>query len=203
MLDEAGFTDATIVGTNDLDEHIIESLGIQGAAIGLWAVGTRLVTAYEEPALGGVYKLAATRASGADWVEKIKLSEQAVKTTTPGILQVRRFHEHGEAVGDMIYDERHPSSGPPTIVDPADQTRRKTFSHAESSEDLLVPVLRGGSLVAPLPSIDSIRARTAAQVSALHAGIKRFVNPHVYPVGLEKSLYERKTKLILEAKGFG
>ncbi|MBI2212515.1 MAG: nicotinate phosphoribosyltransferase [Acidobacteria bacterium] len=202
MLDEAGFTDATIVGTNDLDEHIIESLGIQGAAIGLWAVGTRLVTAYEEPALGGVYKLAATRAPGADWVEKIKLSEQAVKTTTPGVLQVRRFHEHGAAVGDMIYDERHPPAGSPTIVDPADLTRRKTFAHAESSEELLVPVMRGGARVLELPAIDAIRARTAAQVSALHPGIRRFVNPHVYPVGLEKSLYDRKTQLILEAKGF-
>jgi nicotinate phosphoribosyltransferase len=202
LLDEAGFTGATIVGTNDLDEHIIESLGIQGAAIGLWAVGTRLVTAYEEPALGGVYKLAATRAPGAGWVDKIKLSEQAVKTTTPGILQVRRFHARGEAVGDMIYDERHPPADPPTIVDPADLTRRKTFSHAEAVEDLLVPVLRGGARVSELPSIAAIRERTAAQVATLHPGIRRFVNPHVYPVGLEKSLYDRKTKLILEAKGY-
>lgn len=201
-LDEAGFADALIMGTNELDEHIIESLGQQDAAIGLWGVGTRLVTAYEEPALGGVYKLAATRAPGREWVEKIKLSEQAVKTTTPGILQVRRFFEHGEAIGDMIYDERHPPAEPPTIVDPADLTRRKTFAHPESQEDLLSPVFRGGKLAAELPAIDAIRARAASQLASFHAGIKRFVNPHIYPVGLEKSLYDRKTKLILEARGF-
>ncbi|MGK2855761.1 MAG: nicotinate phosphoribosyltransferase [Thermoanaerobaculia bacterium] len=203
ILDAGGFPDAAIMATNDLDEHIIESLGQQGAAIGLWGVGTRLVTAYEEPALGGVYKLAATRARGGDWVEKIKLSEQAVKTTTPGILQVRRFFEHGEAVGDMIYDERHPPVAHPTIVDPADMTRRKTFADSAATEELLAPVFRAGKLVADLPSIDSIRARAVAQIASFHSGIKRFVNPHIYPVGLEKSLYERKTKLILEAKGYG
>lgn len=202
ILDEGGFPDAAIMGTNDLDEHIIESLGQQDAAIGIWGVGTRLVTAYEEPALGGVYKLAATRAPGGDWVEKIKLSEQAVKTTTPGILQVRRFFEHGEAVGDMIYDERHPPAEHPTIVDPADMTRRKTFAHPEASEELLSPVFRGGKLVAPLPPIGAIRERAAAQIASFHSGIKRFVNPHIYPVGLEKSLYDRKMKAILDAKGF-
>lgn len=203
ILDEGGFADAVIMATNDLDEHIIESLCQQEAAIGLWGVGTRLVTAYDERALGGVYKLAATRAPGGEWVEKIKLSEQAVKTTTPGVLQVRRFFEHGEAVGDMIYDERHPPAEQPTIVDPADLTRRKTFHQAAATEELLAPVFRRGKLVAGLPSIEEIRTRARSQIASFHSGIKRFVNPHVYPVGLEKSLYDRKMKAILDAKGFG
>ncbi len=103
----------------------------------------------------------------------------------------------------MIYDERHPPADPPTIVDPADLTRRKTFTHPVATEDLLVPVFREGRLVAELPPLATIRARAADQIASFHAGIKRFVNPHVYPVGLEKSLYERKTKAILDAKGFG
>ena len=103
----------------------------------------------------------------------------------------------------MIYDERHPPAEPPTIVDPADMTRRKTFAHPSSGEDLLVPVFRAGRLVAEHPTLAAIRARAVSQIASGPAGIKRFVNPHIYPVGLEKSLYERKTKLILEAKGFG
>ena len=91
ILDDAGFPDAVIVGSNDLDEHIITSLKQQGARINVWGVGTRLVTAFDEPALGGVYKLAAIRGDDGEWEAKLKLSEQTAKITTPGMLQVRRF----------------------------------------------------------------------------------------------------------------
>ncbi|MFP5504089.1 MAG: nicotinate phosphoribosyltransferase, partial [Candidatus Sericytochromatia bacterium] len=92
ILDEEGFPEATIVASNDLNELIIESLKHQGAKISVWGVGTQLATAFDQPALGGVYKLSALRAPGEDWKYKLKLSEQAIKISNPGILQVRRFH---------------------------------------------------------------------------------------------------------------
>src|SRR5438132_1172410 len=100
----AGFTKTAILASNDLDELLIESLKAQGAKIGVWGVGTRLVTGYDEPALGGVYKLAAVREPGGAWQRRIKISEQPAKTSTPGILQVRRYTCEGEFRGDQIHD---------------------------------------------------------------------------------------------------
>ena len=214
MLDEAGFTDAVIVASNDLDESVIASLKEQGAAVDVWGVGTRLVTAHEEPALGGVYKLAALQSpDGRDgWEPRVKVSEQAVKTTIPGVLQVRRFHrpatgdDPGVLVGDMIYDEA--MIGPPddrhlVLVDPADATRRKRLGPDCEGEDLLIPVMRSGELTCALPDLASIRTRTHRQLTSLHPAIRRFLNPHEYPVGLEPRLHQHRAELILTARGHG
>lgn len=201
ILDEAGFPDAVIVASNDLDEHLIASLKQQNAPIGMWGVGTKLVTAYDQPALGGVYKLTAIRQPNGDWEDKIKLSEQAVKITNPGLQQVRRFTHGGEFIGDALYDEQHPPGDAVVIVDPLDATRRKHFPPGATSEDLLVPILRGGALATTLPDLASIRARARQQLSMLNPGIKRFTHPHQYPAGLELSLHEKKTRLILRARG--
>ena len=201
MLDAAGFKDAAIVASNDLDEHLITSLKQQGAAINVWGIGTMLVTAYDQPALGGVYKLSAIRKPDGSWEHKIKLSEQTAKVTNPGVLQVRRFRSDKGFFGDAIYDETRPLPGRFTIVDPVDATRRKHFSADTPHEDLLVPLFRRGKLVYQLPSLEAIRARTQKQLSMLHPGIKRFANPHQYPAGLELTLHEFKTELILKAKG--
>jgi nicotinate phosphoribosyltransferase len=201
LLDAAGFKDASIVASNDLNERLIASLKLQGAAIDTWGVGTMLVTAYDQPALGGVYKLSALRKPDGNWDYKIKLSEEASKATNPGVLQVRRFWKGQEFIGDAIYDETRPLARQITIVDPADATRRKRFSPETKYEDLLVPVLRRGKLVYNPPSLNAIRARAKEQLAMLHPGIKRFENPHRYPAGLELSLHEFKTELILRAKG--
>jgi len=195
MLDEAGFPNAVIVASNDLDEHIIASLKQQGARVGMWGVGTKLVTAYDQPALGGVYKLGAIREAGGPWNYKVKLSEQAIKVTTPGILQVSRFTQNGEFVGDMIYNEYAPSAAR-VIVDPSNPTRRKLISAEATREDLLVPIFRGGVLVYEEPPLRATKARTEAQLRQLYAGTKRLLNPHEYPVGLEPALFELKTDLI-------
>jgi len=195
MLDDAGFPNAAIAASNDLDEHVIASLKEQGARIDLWGVGTRMVTAFDQPALGGVYKLTALKPRGGAWQYRVKISEQAVKTSTPGLLQVRRFPD-----ADMILDELTPEPTR-TIVDPLDLTRRRTMAADAPFEDLLVPVFRGGRCVYALPSIEEIRARRVAQLGRFHDGVKRFVNPHRYPVGLEERLFELKTRLILEARG--
>jgi nicotinate phosphoribosyltransferase len=195
MLDAAGFPQASIAASNELDEHVIESLKEQGARIDLWGVGTRLITAWGQPALGGVYKLSALRRDGGEWEYRLKLSEQAAKISTPGMLQVRRFPD-----ADMIFDELGPSPSR-TIIDPLDLTRRRTISAKAQYEDLLVPLFRDGRRVYELPPIEEIRARRAAQLERFHSGVKRFVNPHRYPVGLEQQLFDLKTRLILEARG--
>lgn len=201
LLDEAGFADAAIVASNDLDEHIIASLKEQGARIGVWGVGTKLVTAYDQPALGGVYKLAAIRDPGGPWRYKVKVSEQAIKVSTPGVQQVRRFSERGSFLADMIYDEVAGAPSTATLVDPLDPTRRRRIDPATAYEDLLRPIFRQGRAVYESPPLTEIRARTGRQLASFHSGIKRLVNPHQYPVGLELGLHELKTRLILEARG--
>jgi nicotinate phosphoribosyltransferase len=204
ILDEAGFPKAQILASNDLDETLIAELKRQGAAIGVWGVGTRLVTAHGDPALGGVYKLTAVRGAGGDWEDRVKISEQPAKTTNPGILQVRRFRQGGrsggEFAGDVIWDERWDLGAAPTMVDPLDLTRRKTIPAGAEGEDLLVPVFRQGRRVYDPPGLPAIRARVRAQLAGFHEGIKRFVNPHRYPVGMELGYFERKTELVLEAR---
>ena len=131
----------------------------------------------------------------------MKLSEQTVKTTNPGILQVRRFRQGGELIGDLIWDERHELGAAPTMVDPLDLTRRKTIPEDAEGEDLLVPVFRRGSRVYDPPGLEEIRARVREQLGGFHEGVKRFVNPHRYPVGMELGYFERKTRLVLAARG--
>ena len=202
ILDDAGFPNAVIFASNDLDENIIVSLKEQGAKIDAWGVGTRLVTGHDDPALGGVYKLSGIRQPGGPWQHKIKLSEQAVKISNPGVLQVRRYCCNGECAGDVIYDEEHPIQGDCTMVDPFDVTRRKVMPKDAAQEDLLTPIFRQGQKVYQSPALETIRQRTKQQLAMFHSGIKRFVNPHQYPVGLELGLNERKQKLILQARGF-
>ena len=204
ILDEGGFPKATIFASNDLDETIIASLKEQDARIGAWGVGTNLVTGAGQPALGGVYKLSAIRGSGARegaWDYKVKLSEQAIKTSTPGILQVRRYHVDNEYREDMIYNIEEPLDVSPVIVDPLDATRRRAIPAATPYEDLLSPIFRGGKRVYEPVPLEKIRRRTQEQLAQFHAGVKRFVNPHKYPVGLEKKLFDLKTDLILKARG--
>lgn len=201
ILDEEGFASSVIVASGDLDEHLIASLREQGARIDVWGVGTRLTTAFEQPALGGIYKLAAVREPDGTWAHRLKVSDQVTKTTTPGILQTRRFEGAEGLVADMIWDELlGPGGAPATIVAPEDPTRRKLLPEGLKSEDLLVPVFRNGQRVYDPPAIEQTRARVRHQLSRLHPGIKRFLNPHGYPAGLQKDLHELKTRLILQAR---
>jgi nicotinate phosphoribosyltransferase len=201
ILDEAGFPKANIIASNDLDETIITSLKEQAAAIDVWGVGTKLVTAFDQAALGGVYKLGAIRKPKTAWEYKVKLSEQTVKTSNPGIQQVRRFQSNGQFIGDAIYDLGQKAPSHWTIVDPADPLRHKDVVATATVEDLLVPVFRCGNLVYEAPTIHAIRERTQNQLNMFHPGIKRLVHPHQYPVGLELSLHQLKTKQIQKLRG--
>lgn len=196
-LDEAGFHDVIIVASNDLDEHTIASLKSQRARVDVWGVGTRLVTCYGQGSLGGVLKLTAVRDESGAWRERLKLSEQAVKVSTPGILQTRRFRsEEGLDVADAVYDVRRPVRGACTIVDPFDPTRQRRINHWATYRDVLIPVFRGGSRVYDLPALAASRENTASNLKRLHPGILRLLNPHEYPVGLEASLHERRIELM-------
>jgi len=201
MLDYAGLTDTKIVASNDLDEYILESLHDQNAKLDVLGVGTKLVTAYDQPALGGVYKLSALRNLEGTWESKIKLSEQSLKINIPGIQQVRRFRKNGQLVADMIYDIEDGFSEEPTIVDPNDPTKSKKLDiHKLESEDLLEPIFKKGKLIYQKPSLRDIREIVKSEMMHIHSGIKRFVNPHVYVVGLESKLYEKRLRLILEQR---
>ena len=200
MLDEAGFTKARVLASNELDEHLVASLKEQSAAISAWGVGTRLVTGHPDAALGGVFKLTAVRRPGEAWRPKVKLSEQPIKTSIPGVLQVSRFRGDAEAVADVIFDVGMPPKGPVTMVDPLDPTRRRTIPAGTPSQDLLVPIFRAGRRVYDPPPLTEVRRRVADELSRFHAGVKRFVNPHRYPVGLERGLHDLRTRLIVEAR---
>lgn len=197
MLDEAGLHDASVVASNDLDEQTIQSLKQQGAKVNVWGVGTRLITAYDQPALGGVYKLGAVRAKGGAWRPVIKASEQLAKASVPGILGVRRYFGAEGMVADMIYDQMHAPGGD-VIVDPSDPIRRRRLQG--SHREVLIPVLRKGVPVAASETIAQASDRRKASLGLLHESSKRLLNPHAYPAGLELGLHERRTEMVLQAR---
>jgi nicotinate phosphoribosyltransferase len=198
-LDDAGFPRAQIMASNDLDEETIESLRIQNAAVDTWGVGTRLVTADGQPALGGVYKLAAMRQPDGPWRHVLKVSEQADKTTVPGILGVRRYYdENGIAAGDAIVDELTDEAQPLLIIHPSAPHRRKRLDDLRESESLLVPQVRGGRRVSEVQSVDAVRDRARESLARFDPAVLRRVNPHAYPAGLESALHARREALIEE-----
>ena len=200
MLDAAGFPDAKIVASNDLDETLITSLFEQGAKIDVFGVGTKLVTAFDQPALGGVYKLGASRGEDGAWRDAIKLSEQPIKISNPGILQVRRLRRGDEMVGDVIYDSESGLAGP-ALHDIEDPTRPVWSPAFETGEDLLVTMLAGGNRARPADSLEVARARAARELTQLSVRTKRFINPQPYPVGLDMHVHTRKQQLIAAARG--
>ncbi|RDH40089.1 MAG: nicotinate phosphoribosyltransferase [Candidatus Aquirickettsiella gammari] len=205
LLDQAGYKEAIIVASNDLDPLVISSLKEQGASINVWGVGTHLITAYEQPALEGVYKLSAIKSPQGEWQNKLKLSEQMIKISTPGILSVRRFYadkRDGLAMADVIYDERSGISDNEAllIIDPSDPTKRRSIPAHTPHRDLLQAIFRKGQLVYKVPSLKSSQEKTHTQLQQFHESIRRLLNPHFYPVGLEKNLYDLKLELILKAK---
>lgn len=196
MMNEAGFPEAKIYASNELDETVISELKRQGAQIDAWGVGTNLVTSKDQPALDGVYKLSALQDVSGKWQNKLKLSEQMLKISNPGFQQVRRFSQNGEFVGDAIYDLRDAVDGNLKVMDLLDPTKEWLFKKGLKADDLLQPLFKKGVLVYNLPSLTEIRERVKQQLSHFPAGIKRFLNPHLYPVGMEEKLYKEKVRLV-------
>lgn len=188
-LDAAGLPDAKVVASNDLDEHRIVALKEAGAAIDLWGVGTRLVTGGGEGALGGVYKLSAIADDEGRLQDRVKLSEDAIKSSLPGVQQVRRHWLDGRMVGDVIYDQEQGTEGASTACDRRGQT--VVVPAGSTAHDLLVPVLRGGKPVDGMPSLDASRRHAAEQVAALPEKVVQWHQPESFPVGISQDLYRR------------
>ena len=205
MLDEAGLNDCGIVLSNDLDEYTIRSIRQEGVEVMSWGVGTKLACAYDQPTLGGVYKLSATKPAGADiWIDHIKISESVQKLTTPGVLDVRRyFSADGHIAGDMVFDTNAEVNAKEIIVDPYDSLRRKKLA-GKRYELLLAPLARKGTCVLEGDLRDAIAARERmfAGLETLDETQKRLLNPHTYPVGLERNLFDRRSELVAKMKGF-
>lgn len=200
MLDKAGFTNAKIVCSGDLDEYAIADMKRHGAKIDMWGVGTKLTTGQPDAALGGIYKLGAIRRPGGEWHYRIKLSDERAKTSCPGLLEVRRFHQaDGRFVADAIYEIDHRVSEPCTIVEL--ETDKKTQIPAKTDySDLLVPIFRKGELVYQAPELEVSREHTCTQLSCAPPEILRLQNPIAYKVGIERSLYDLRSKLIARAR---
>ena len=200
ILDAEGFPNAFIVGSNELDENSIAGLKKRGASISVWGIGTRLVTAHGQPALGGVYKLAAIRKPKGEWKYKVKISEEAAKDSIPGILQVRRYSKDNQPIADVIYDQKTDISQECKAIDLADNTRNILTPAECDYKDLLVPVLRKGKRVYPRRALAEIKKSARENLDRLDAGIKRLDHPGRFPVGLEISLHALKAKLILKKR---
>ena len=205
LLDEAGFPNARIVASNDLDEYQIETLHKTGSKITLWGVGTHLVTGGGQSALGGVYKLAAVRdldpltGQPGSWQHRIKLSEEPIKVTNPGIQQIRRFSDDQGFVADAIYQPTDPPGEKWTIF-PFHKPAPLTLPGNLTTTDLLVPIFRQGKQVYDPPSLKDTRQHCLKQVAQLNPDVARLHHPEPYPVGLEQNLHELKAKLMAEAK---
>lgn len=200
LLDEAGFQDTAILASNDLDEHVVESLVLQQAAITIWCVGTKLVTGHDDAALGGVYKLSMIGKNGGPLEPRIKLSEQPSKISNPGLQQVRRWIRNDRYIADAIYDEAQGCEQPTRLVDPFDPTRQRVMAPELAYEDLLAPVVRAGKRVAAPPPLVQVRERAQREIARLDPAVRRLVNPHEYPVGLSAQLYAERLKLIQKAR---
>jgi len=192
LLDQAGLTEAAIVASNDLDEYEITRLKATGARIDIWGVGTRLATAKDDPALGGVYKLAALRDQDGAWDFRLKLSNDPIKVSNPGLLQVQRYEREGEWVGDLIYHEPWPM----------EEERFLSFHGASVSLEgatetaLLQPIFEAGKLIYTVPSLATSRQLAQTQLAKLSERYRRLEEAASFPVGLEPRLAQRKQEMI-------
>ena len=195
LLDAAGFTDASICASSDLDEYLISSLKSQHAAVDSWGVGTNLITSKDCPAFGGVYKLAAIERDGV-FEPKIKLSENSWKVTNPGNKTIYRIYDtEGKLKADLIAltEEEIDPKQPLLLFDPV-ETWKKTLLHPGeyTMKELLVPVFEGGKCVYTSPSVMDIRAYCAQDIDTLWDESRRLVNPHRVYIDLSKRLWNLK-----------
>jgi nicotinate phosphoribosyltransferase len=197
MLDREGFEEVTIFASSDLDEWIIESIKKQGGRIDSWGVGTKLVTAYSTPALGGVYKLTAIEENG--WMRpKIKLSDNPEKVTNPGLKRVIRFFDDsGMMRGDVMFlEEEKWEAKPLRAYHPTIPHISKVYPPNYFRQELLVPVFLKGQLVYNKPSLKEIQENSQRNLKQLGSEFKRFKNPHIYHVSLSKQLMKAKRDLL-------
>lgn len=191
-LDENGFAEVKILASGDLDEYVIENLRAQGAAIDTFGIGTRLATAFGEPALGGVYKLVALR-TGENWQPKIKLSSNPAKTTIPGRKQIWRWEAGGRYLGDALALVDEPA--PLRMRHPDFDYKRTELPHGEL-KPLLEQRIVAGESTGRSRTLEEGRERARVELAALPTEHKRLVNPHTYRVGLSDNLSQLRRAMI-------
>ncbi len=201
MLDEAGFSDAVISASNDLDEYLIDSLKVQGAAITSWGVGTNLITSKDWPAFGGVYKLAAIMGEDGKFIPKIKLSENSEKVTNPGNKTIYRIYdkETGKIKADLIclVDETFSEEEPLLLFDPLEPWKKtKCKPGTYTMRELLKPVFVDGECVYESPEVMDIRDYCLKELSTLWDETRRLINPQKVYVDLSNKLYQIKIALL-------
>lgn len=198
MLDDAGFPNAKICASGDLDENLIRDLKLQGACIDSWGVGTKLITSEDCSSLGGVYKLSAEYVDGRV-VPKIKISENPAKITNPGVKRLLRLYDrdNGKAIADLIVLEHevYDESRPLTIYDPVNTWKSMTLTNYTIRE-LQVPIFRDGECVYQSPSLLEIQAHCRADLDTFWEQYKRLLNPHRYKVDLSDSLWMLKNSML-------
>ncbi|MCJ1760144.1 nicotinate phosphoribosyltransferase [Mammaliicoccus sciuri] len=201
MLDEAGFTDAKIFASNDLDEQTITSLKAQGAKVTAWGVGTKLITAYDQPALGAVYKLVAIEEENGELSDRIKISNNAEKVTTPGKKNVYRIinTKTNKSEGDYITleDEEPNKEERLKMFHPVHTYKMKYIKHFKAV-DLHHDIFKDGKRVYTLPEIKEIREFAFNNLDILWEENKRYLNPEEYPVDLSKACWDNKNKKIFD-----
>jgi putative nicotinate phosphoribosyltransferase len=201
MLDDAGFPDASITASNDLDEFLIHDLKMQGATINAWGVGTHLITSNRCPSFGGVYKLAAITDKAGNLVPRIKLSENAEKMTNPGDKTIYRIYNKktGKMKADLIAltNETFDESEDLLLFDP-NATWKKTLLKGGSyrMREMLMPIFKNGECIYQSPSVKEIAAYCKQEKETLWEETKRLFNPHLVHVDLSPELYAMKKELL-------
>lgn len=197
-LDEAGFKDAKITASNDLDEYTITSLKQEGAEIDSWGVGTKLITSYDYPSLGGVYKLAAATDGSGELIPKIKISENPEKINNPGFKKVIRiYNTNGKAEADviMLNDEIIDNTKPLELFDPVYTWKRKVYKDYEIRE-LLTPLFIDGKYVRKTRSVEEVKKYAQTELNSIWDQYKRIKNPHLYKVDLSEKLWTLKNDMV-------
>ena len=202
QLDEAGFPEASICASSDLDEHLIESLLSQGARIDSWGVGTNLITSKDTPAFGGVYKLAAVEENG-KFTPKIKLSENPIKITNPGNKTIFRIYDNetGKIKADLIALAGEDITGekPLLLFDPICTWKKTMLKPGTFTvKEILIPIFQNGQCVYDSPDVMEIRDFCKEELDTLWEETRRFINPHEVYVDLSSQLWDIKNTLLDE-----
>lgn len=201
MLDEAGFPEATICASNDLDEFLLHDLKMQGAAIDSWGVGTNLITSKDCPSFGGVYKLAAIQNEKGEFVPKIKISENTEKITNPGNKTIYRIYEKasGKIKADLICfaDEVIDPKQDLLLFDPMDTWKKtKLAGGTYTVREILLPIFKNGECLYKSPTLKEIAAYCREEKDTLWDETKRLFYPHRVYVDLSQKLYAVKQSLL-------
>ena len=201
MLDEAGFPEATICASNDLDEFLLHDLKMQGAAIDSWGVGTNLITSKDCPSFGGVYKLAAIQNEEGEFVPKIKISENTEKITNPGNKTIYRIYEKasGKIKADLICfaDEVIDPKQDLLLFDPMDTWKKtKLAGGTYTVREILLPIFKNGECLYKSPTLKEIAAYCREEKDTLWDETKRLFYPHRVYVDLSQKLYDVKQSLL-------